>query len=344
MYSIQFSLRCNYRCSYCAARPIDGYPKVIRSTVEKNTQKIIDLFNSVEPGLIILSGGEPALWEDFPLIMDKLPQHYWCVLTNLSYMPTWFLHNNVKFIEATFHDDWANPELFDRYLYKLKEENKRPLVKIIIDAGNEYKNVESWKKWNDAGIPTHFVPNYQNSWVNDEEGINLKLVRIHHVLKEVIFIDHPEVICDEFKIDMLNGQFLTCSAFNSQFFAPPPPMIPRKPSVCAMGTKASFLVQADGKLVRCCQNVTDDIGTIFTPNFFSEPRLCETDSCSGPYFSWMGETYADDNDTWQEFIETGVWRKPTIDEFLEYLEKMGWLIDGEEFVTKEGKNLIMKQK
>ena len=135
-YAIWFSDRCNFKCSYCCNR-ISPLSK--NSILEDNTALIIDFFNKLEPGCFMISGGEPFLWKDFPVILESLPQHFWILLTNLSLLPEWIFHPNIKLILPAYHEEYANENKFTLHLKKLNEQKKRRYDKRVTGDCSGFK-------------------------------------------------------------------------------------------------------------------------------------------------------------------------------------------------------------
>jgi hypothetical protein len=292
-YCIWFSDRCNYECSYCTNH---AYPEAPQSVVESNPDALIDLFRRVDPGVIMLSGGEPFLWKSAPRVLDALPQHYWVFLTNLSFLPSWVDHPNIKLFIPAYHEEFADAERFTANLEELARRKRRIHVKIIVKPGREYEQVPLWERWN--AIP----------------GVVASLVPLEYTA--------------QFSPGFLNDvktRFRTCALYNSRFFrADSPPDV-----VCAAGTAQAFQVNADGRVVRCSTifdgTGSDGSGSLFNPVFDEEPRRCTaTVSCFCEWHHWAQMTPAHDNDTWTRYVETGIWERAGLEELERFVVSMRW--------------------
>lgn len=294
-YCIWFSDRCNYKCSYCCN---NASPKAPKSEVESNPDALINLFNQVDPGVIMVSGGEPTLWQDFPILLDALPQHDWVILTNLTTIPSWFQHPNIKIFIPAYHEEFANSERFTAHLSQLQSMGKRAHAKIIVKPGQEYNQVSLWEKWNGMGTPASFVPlEYAFKFQRD-------------FLKDIIY------------------QFRTSALYNSRFFRRDTPIN----RLCSAGTKQAFQVNSNGKLVRCsavfdaCGN--DQQSSIWTPLFNSERQYCSSETCFCEWHHWSQLANANDNTTWTRYVETGVWQAPSVEELCQFIIDMQWDLVG----------------
>jgi len=294
-YGIWFSDRCNYKCSYCCNT---ASPKAPKSDVESNTQAIIDLLDQVEPGVILVTGGEPTLWQDLPHLLEALPQHYWGILTNLTAVPAWLSHPNIKIILPAFHEEFANRERFTNHLMQLQEMGKRMHVKLIVKPQREYEQIDLWEQWNSLGVPTSLVP-----------------------------LEYTHLFKREFLEDVIS-KFRTSSLYNSRFFKSPRPIT--KP--CIAGTEKFFQINSNGQLVRC-SSVFEGLGetgrgSIWQPEFNQEAKSCSTDSCYCEWHHWARLTNAHDNRTWNHYLETGEWKIPTVEELCQFVVDMDWDVAG----------------
>lgn len=284
-YCIWFSHRCNYACSYCSNYAGQGNPY---SLVETEPAQLIEVFNSVEPGVIMVSGGEPVLWEAMPRLLEELPQHYWVILTNLSILKRWLFHDRVKLVIAAYHHEFTPVDAFTEKLLALRG---KVMVKILVVPGVEEEHLGLWKRWGDLGIPTHLVP-----------------------------ISWPMGCQPEFLDRFRSGELLTSCMYNSRFFNEWV-HVPRK---CVAGTRDMFQVMPGGGFSACSQTGKIEAGgTIMKPVWNEKPRLCDQ-SCSCEWHHWAGMALAEDNQVWDNFAETGEWENPTMEQFRKFVENMKW--------------------
>jgi hypothetical protein len=290
-YGLWFSDRCNYKCSYCCN---NASPKAPKSEIELNPDALIQLFNQVEPGLIQVSGGEPTLWQDFADILAALPQHYWVILTNLTTIPDWIAHPNIKLLLPAYHEEFANADRFTAHLRQLKEMGKPTHVKLIVKPEQEYHQIPLWEKWNGLGIPTSLAPLEFSYWFKRQ-----------------------------FLQDLVT-QFRTSSLHNSRFFRRHAPAN----RFCIAGTSNFFQVNANGSIGRCSAISSLDAEKPFTSIqnalFNESATYCESPDCYCEWHHWGQVAPANDNSTWSDYVETGVWKIPTVEELCEFVLDMDW--------------------
>ena len=306
-YCIWFSDRCNYNCQYCCNKASQSAPS---SAVELNAERIIGLFNAVDPGVIMLSGGEPTLWKDLPQIVSALPQHDWVLLSNLSSIPKWVENQNIKIVIAAFHEQFANPERFKNNLLHLKEMGKRPVAKLIVKPGEEYSLIPLWEDWNSSGIPTHLTP------------------------LEYDYKFNPAFLDD------IRSKFLTSSLYNARFFRTSSAVS----TYCSAGTNEMFQVNADGRIVRCSTN-QESIGNLLDETLSFNERYIPCDmasSCYCEWHHWAKNAPANDNEVWNNYVRNGYWRLPDETEFEKFIKDMCWegLRSESNSTTREHQNMI----
>ena len=287
-YAIWFGDRCTYKCSYCCNR---GDPRAPYSAVENSPQAVVDLFKKLHPGVITLSGGEPTLWEDLPDIMDALPQHYWALLTNLSRLPQWVGHPNIKIIIPAFHSEFADEQRFTDRLFQLKQMHKRVHVKLMVKSNHEYEHIDRWERWNDMGIPTS--------------------------LTSISYSKYQK----QFILDVIE-KYRTSCVYNARFF-----QIEKKfkGRYCLAGTNQAFQVNPDG-LIQRCSSIGDKLGSMFFPEF-DKGTFCNN-SCACEWHAWGAMALANDNETWNHYVETGIWKTPSVEQLRQFIVDMEWDLSG----------------
>jgi len=293
-YAIWFSDRCNYHCSYCCNHIPHQAPK---SVLETSGSAFIEFFDQVEPGCITVSGGEPVLWKDFPIILEALPQHSWIILTNLSRLPHWISHPNIVLIIPAYHEEFAKEERFTIHLSQLKAMDKRVHVKLIVKPKEEYNQIRLWEKWNNMLVPTSLTP-LEYSYTFPKK-----------FLKDVIF------------------KYRTCSLYNSRFFRVNKPIN----RFCLAGTKTAFQVNKDGNIARCSTVQDYEEGkNIFSPHYYfnEQYKWCSADNCYCEWHHWGQMARANDNHIWTKYIETGSWEIPSISELYQFILDMEWDVAG----------------
>jgi len=284
-YCVWFSTRCNFACPYCCNYSEQGGP---RSFVEDHPEYLIALFQDVEPGVITVSGGEPTLWKEMPILLEALPKHKWVILTNLSRIPVWLYHPNVVLLIAAYHPGQIAPDKFATNFYKMRD---KAVGKILVTPGEEEKDLDYWRVWNQTIGPVHLAP------VNWPTG------------------------CDpSFLQRIKSGELLTSAMYNSRFFIKDN----REWKDCIAGTRDMFQIGPRGKIGRCSQAGPVLNASIEDPWLYPSPRPCSM-NCWCEWHHWAGVTKANDNETWDHFVETGEWRYPRPTDLTAFLEESSWL-------------------
>jgi len=258
--------------------------------VESSTKELVSLFRSVEPGVIMVSGGEPLLWKAMPDLLEELSQHYWVILTNLSRPSSWLNHERVKLVIAAYHHEFTGP----LYVTWLKELNERTpgkaVAKILIFPGEEYRDIDLHRKLNNLGVPAHFAP-----------------------------VEWPRGFDPAFLKELSEGKYLTSAMYNSRFYS----RGVEEPRLCQAGTANMFQINPGGGIGRCSQSSAVPGARLKEPSFYDEPRPC-TKSCYCEWHHWAGMTLANDNEVWNHYADTGEWTYPTPDDLREFVRKMKW--------------------
>lgn len=283
-YCIWFSSRCNYACEYCCNHSVQNGPK---SYVEEHPEEVIALFQDVEPGVITVSGGEPTLWEDMPILLEALPMQKWVILTNLSREPAWFYHPNVVLLIAAYHPTQTGADRFAARFEKLKQ---KTVAKILVTPGKEREHLKTWCEWNLSGLVTHLAP-----------------------------VNWPVGCADWFLNELREGFWLSSCLYNSRFLIKEH----REWRGCIAGTKDMFQIGPRGKILRCSQAGPVLNAHISDPWFYPAEQICSMD-CWCEWHHWAGVTRANDNETWTHFVETGEWWYPEPTDLLVFLEAMKW--------------------
>lgn len=305
-YCIWFSDRCNYNCEYCCNKASQTAPL---STIEQHPHRIIELFNTVDPGVIMLSGGEPTLWKDLPHLITALPQHDWVMLTNLSNVPKWMETPRVKLVIAAFHEQFANRDRFRENLLRLKDAGSRPVAKLIVKPGEEYSLLPLWEEWNSLGIPTHLTP-----------------------------LEYDYTFAPSF-LEEVRRKYLTSCLYNARFFRSGS----KQTKNCPAGTDEMFQVNADGKIVRCSTN-QQYLGHLLDEGiqFNTTPCACDmAGSCYCEWHHWSGNAPANDNRVWTEYARSGHWQLPQESDLIAFVTDMKWEGLSSQAITTQSESLNM---
>ncbi len=198
--------RCNLFCKYCISRNAQSYSK--KSNFMHYEEKLFAELNSSNVMSVMLSGGEPTLYDGLPRLLDRISNHHYiCLLdTNGTLLSTELLKaikNNdiVPRVSLDAIDPWINDYCRGQTnavidgIYSLVQYGITPRINTVLTSEN-YKSVDVLAKWMvDTGIikwhifrlQRMFAPN--NLWITDEE-LDTKIR-----LLQARFGDKLEIIC-----------------------------------------------------------------------------------------------------------------------------------------------------
>ncbi|MDR2019274.1 MAG: radical SAM protein [Treponema sp.] len=290
-HAVLTNTTCNYRCSYCFQSFID---KKQRSFLEQNQDMLINFLSDKLPAIIQIIGGEPALAAGFGKVIDALPQHKWFIVTNLSLIPEWYLHKNVLFIYAAYHDECTMLETFFERCKRIQENKKSLVCNYIVKPENEFASFDVYSKFSDNGIPFVLIPKMNN-----------------------------EYFSSAFIVKLIN-EYRTNLQTNACFFQTYNKKYTR---LCPAGTRNSFVVNHDGSLCVCNARLNTKISgdaSIIKPSFYSNSRVCTFEICRCMVDFFAGHMPVNDNEYWEEFIDTGVLKEPSKKELLDFVVRMQW--------------------
>ena len=293
-------MTCNFSCSYCVA---NKYSKDSLKLWDSKVGDIIKFLNTLDKKMILVSGGEPLLYDWSKLIKET--NHYWYFATNASVIPK-FLYNaqdKVKLLYAAFHREGIGVNKFIKNILKIQDMGYAIFCKIIYTKDDSQFN--DWDLINSAGIPVSFAP----------------LVGVKYTEEEVAKV-LPYCISD-----MYADRFLNPS---------------RKLGNCVAGTSETFEIRATS-IVRCglqdipllgnlappkfLKRMVHDglsdaamkviyimsgrksyfLGDIYNPQFYSKPVICHRKRCDCEWHTFSGIGDDSENPRWQNLIDTGKW-------------------------------------
>jgi hypothetical protein len=258
-YSLMTTERCNFLCSYCVAW---NRKNKALSAIESNIDAVCAFFETVKPGLITLSGGEPALAKNMAVLLKRLPQHKFAAFTNASLLPEWFFYDNFVLPIATYHAECIKGPVFIENVRRLFENGKRVIVKIIVKPDEEFLPAAIWEQLWSIGIPAHFVP------------------------LEYDYYFYPEIIHE------ISTLYLTSCLYNARFFKPEPGNISEY--LCRGGTVDMFDITSEGYIQRCSTVSITHTSTIFQKTihskFLPNPEPCSVNYCYCEWHRRLGRT------------------------------------------------------
>jgi MoaA/NifB/PqqE/SkfB family radical SAM enzyme len=112
---INLTWRCNYRCSYCPVVTNFAFTSVVDRSGERSGEEWIAALEKLPPATIYFSGGEPFVFSDLPVIVNRLPEkhHVQGIVTNLSAPVS--VYRKIKkriHLNASFHREFADASTF----------------------------------------------------------------------------------------------------------------------------------------------------------------------------------------------------------------------------------------
>ena len=273
-YGINFSPLCNYSCSYCSVELRRGeMPGLLR---QADVDKVERLLDRLPPAVIVVSGGEPALWKGLKQLVEnnarKQPtwrqrlrgmvpedvRHNFVFFSNVSLLPDWYFDDSVKLIMASFHREQVTERKFSESVRVLHDAGKRVKVKLMTAPGEEYENVKFFRELWDYGVPASFAPIEEFF----EQDPSKKKVFDHRFISDLI------------------EKYRTSALYTSRFFLATDRTITK---LCPAGTKESFFIEMDGTFRRCVfqgpivvrRGFRRVSGSLDRPVFHRRPQLCD---------------------------------------------------------------------
>ncbi len=143
---------CNFRCPYCIA-----HNDALTITHWKNNVVDVNKFlQNIEPKAILLSGGEPLLY-DWTEVMSS-NNHYWYILSNLSTIPGWIRNRReIKFFIPAFHKSMLSIDKFIANAKTLQDWGFPVFAKIVYNDATDMAHLETLHK---NCIPVTLAPLY----------------------------------------------------------------------------------------------------------------------------------------------------------------------------------------
>lgn len=129
--------RCNYRCSYCCIVTKFAYTSVVPKAAEVTGEEWIRGLEKLPSAAVYICGGEPFVYADLPVIVNRLPEKHSLVgiVTNLS-QPT-VVYRKIErkiHLNASFHREHTDGPQF---LAKIKELSPHFHIQVNIVATPE---------------------------------------------------------------------------------------------------------------------------------------------------------------------------------------------------------------
>jgi MoaA/NifB/PqqE/SkfB family radical SAM enzyme len=143
---------CNRKCWYCFPGSNEGtipYPTDIE-LLKKNFSKLFDTYkkNGIETFEILLTGGEPTLWKEFPLILEFFRENYNVIirtLTNGYRKLDWWKEKGKLFdhVEISVHNEHADIDHIISVADYLFSSKIMVVANVLMDPKNfdECKNI-----------------------------------------------------------------------------------------------------------------------------------------------------------------------------------------------------------
>ena len=148
---------CNFKCPYCCTT---NKELTLRQWDELEPQ-ILKFLQSLPKKAIMVSGGEPLLWNWSKLINNT--DHTWYFLTNGSVIPEWVnKQDKIKLFIAAFHKSQIE---LDKFIYNIRKLEKPTFVKVVYTGMDDIASVEKLIKEN---IPASLTPEVNSKYNQDQ--------------------------------------------------------------------------------------------------------------------------------------------------------------------------------
>lgn len=272
---------CNFACPYCCA-----------STYNPNTLKlwrehegdIIDFLNTLDTKMIMVSGGEPLLYDWTNMI--KNTNHYWYFMTNGSRIPSFLKDKKVKLIVAAFHRTQIDIDEFTSSLQRMRE-NTPVFCKIMyVRDPRQFDEIETITK---TGIPASFTP-LLNAYYSNGELMEV-LPYCQSVMYAKRFLNEkrepaPCIAGTSESFEISGTSIVRCSHYNS-------PRLKYVPQIFKRPWH-------------------DERGNIHNAVFDKVPKICRRSICECEWHSFSDLNNSKENEVWQKFIDTERWTSTTL--------------------------------
>jgi MoaA/NifB/PqqE/SkfB family radical SAM enzyme len=279
--------RCTYKCSYCAPNNYAGKDSWLDIDKVINTCKQIEDQVTIKyPSykmMIVLGGGEPTIWKDFPSLIEYLYNKEWSLhlVTNGSRSLRWWNSLYVKwdYLGISLHPEFANiDDLIEKCNYLIDKTNLlciRVMLhpdEILFDKAIDYavkiektipKAIIQWVpiSYNFGGVDIK-LPKY-----TEAQNSMIKLLLLEK--KKHINHNYKLVTWSDGTTDIVNGNHLIASNLHNF-----------KDWECSAGLDGIF-IDSRGYINRgtCLEGTR--IGHILDNNIslYDKPIICKKTSC-----------------------------------------------------------------
>lgn len=312
-------MTCNFSCSYCVA---NKFSKDSLKLWESKTNDVIRFLNTLDKKMILVSGGEPLLWNGWSRFI-KETNHYWYYATNASVIPKFLAERDakekVKLFYAAFHREGISVDRFIKNILKLWDMGYAVFCKIIYVR--DEAQFEECEQISRAGIPVSFTPLLGVKYSKDE------IARILPYCQSALYASRF------FELDRRKSHNLACVAGTSESFEVRCTSIVR----CGLQDIPFFANMAPPNfLKKVLRDDTADlaikllhmgfgrrspfIGSIYEPKYYQSPVICHRQKCECEWHNFSEMSVDLENWKWQMLIDAGKWIPATALEIKDFVE------------------------
>jgi hypothetical protein len=314
-------LTCNFSCSYCCA---NKFSQDSLKLWHSKADDMIKFLNSIDRKMIMVSGGEPLLYDWHRFIEET--DHYWYFATNASVIPKFLsehdIKEKVKLFIAAFHREGMNVGRFIKNALKLQDMGYAIFCKIIYTK--EEVQFKEWEEIANAGLLVSFVPLVGGKYSKEE--IARVIPYCQSALYASRFYELDRRLCgnldcvagtaESFELRMTS--IVRCGLQDVPVFAniAPPKFLKRILRDDWNDLAIKLLHVASGRK-------NPFLGNIYEPKFYQSPMPCRRQRCECEWHTFSGMGVDVENWKWQGLIDTGRWIPTTQKRIKEFVAKSG---------------------
>jgi organic radical activating enzyme len=273
--------RCTYDCSYCPPGNKSGTDSWLNlHTLDKFCDSLENHVRQIDPNFkikVLFTGGEPTVWKDFGVLVNRLSDRGWSLLVNSNGSRTdrWWKEYAEKFstIILSYHSEFVNDDEFIKKL-KICEESTKTTVNLMLNPDPEFFkksltaserikketkfiSVTHYKIQHTFGLQEIKVPHY----TEEQEKIIESITDYHPSLP-----NYYKILSDNYYTKLSNGSVQKLDAvdlLNNK-------LVNFKDWRCQVGLESVF-IDSKGDLLRGACRVESSFGNISSPENIQWP-------------------------------------------------------------------------
>lgn len=160
---------CNYKCSYCIPELNSGTNR------PPSLNQALDFFNNLDqyygtvPKQLHISGGEPTLWKDFLVFIEKLnPEIFLLVTSNGSRTLNWWerwkqVAENRAALSLSFHPEFSSVDHFVKLCHLLQDKIDVTVMNMLLPS-KRHRYVELFEQISEHNIKVHVRGKVIRNW------------------------------------------------------------------------------------------------------------------------------------------------------------------------------------